>query len=360
MKSPTLALHDAQIERIESDINISEYAVGTMNFDAGKVEPKLGEWLTDSISGAKGKVKSVSKISGDWATEDAAGSIELEKCKGCFNDDSPINGSKGGEGMLTVNHPDGSVGADKHVKNGAFATDNDPPNDWTPSANVTLTTEAGGQVGNCMKVLNSGQDGQLAYQAITTVIGRIYKVTAYAKKGTARARVYVGLTVTGGEYLNETETLGVWTRYTFVFEATSTTIYITCRAYDADGEYAYLDEVTLYEINPPIYKVFDDMPEQEVFPYIVMGEITARDWSDKFEPGQEVYSTIHIWSRYKGRKEADDMADGVLQALTESPLDLSPNFRAVLDEFESYDLIIDIDGITRHGILRLRYLIEEV
>jgi hypothetical protein len=108
------------------------------------------------------------------------------------------------------------------------------------------------------------------------------------------------------------------------------------------------------------YSVFDDNPEQEPYPYVVMGEVTARDWSDKFEPGQEVYSTIHIWSQYAGRKEADEMADGVLQALTMSPLDLSPNFRAVLDGFDSYDLIIDIDGITRHGILRMRYLIEEV
>ncbi|MCK4825174.1 DUF3168 domain-containing protein [bacterium] len=47
-----------------------------------------------------------------------------------------------------------------------------------------------------------------------------------------------------------------------------------------------------------------------------MGEVTARDWSDKFKPGQEVYSTIHIWSQYKGRKEADEMSDGVLRAIT--------------------------------------------
>lgn len=111
------------------------------------------------------------------------------------------------------------------------------------------------------------------------------------------------------------------------------------------------------------YKVFDDMPEQEPDDYVVMGEIMARDWSAKSEPGQEVYSTIHIWSRYGGRKKAELMADGILRALTLSRLDLSPGFWMVLDKddiFDSYDLIIDIDGITRHGILKLRYLIEEV
>lgn len=108
------------------------------------------------------------------------------------------------------------------------------------------------------------------------------------------------------------------------------------------------------------YKVFDDMPKQEPYPYVTMGEMTGRDWSDKFEPGQEVYSTIHIWSQYAGRKEAADMGDGILQALSKSPLDLAPNFRAVLDELDMNELIIDIDGKTRHGILRMKYLIEEV
>lgn len=108
------------------------------------------------------------------------------------------------------------------------------------------------------------------------------------------------------------------------------------------------------------YTVYDDMPEQAPYPYVVMGEMTARDWSDKFEPGQEVYSTKHVWSQYSGRKEAVDMGDGILQALSKSPLDLAPNFRAVLQGLDMNELIIDIDGITRHGILRHRYLIEEV
>jgi len=108
------------------------------------------------------------------------------------------------------------------------------------------------------------------------------------------------------------------------------------------------------------YTVYDDIPEQAPYPYVTMGELTARDWSDKFEAGQEVYSTKHIWSQYKGKKEVTEMGDAILQALTKSPLDLGPNFRAVLDALDTNEVIIDIDGITRHGILRQRYLIEEV
>jgi len=107
-------------------------------------------------------------------------------------------------------------------------------------------------------------------------------------------------------------------------------------------------------------KVFDDTPENEVFPYITMGVLTGRNWSDKFNPGQEVYQTIHIWSQYAGKKEVLQIGDEVLQALTRTPLDLGSGFNAVVDEMDSNEVIMDIDGFTRHGILTFKYLIEEV
>lgn len=122
----------------------------------------------------------------------------------------------------------------------------------------------------------------------------------------------------------------------------------------------HLAQVTRIKAEQPTYTVYDDNPARVPYPYVVMGEISARDWSAKFEPGQEVFSTLHIWSQYAGRKEADEMADNILQAFTKRGLDLAPNFRGVMDGFESYDLIVDIDGKTRHGIIKMRYLIEEV
>ena len=120
-----------------------------------------------------------------------------------------------------------------------------------------------------------------------------------------------------------------------------------------DAEVARIEAETTYD-------VYDDVPEQAPYPYVVMGEMTATDWSDKFEPGQEVYSTKHIWSQYKGKKEVVEMGDAILQALTKSTLDLGPNFRAVLNELDMNEIIVDIDGMTRHGIMRFKYLIEEV
>lgn len=108
------------------------------------------------------------------------------------------------------------------------------------------------------------------------------------------------------------------------------------------------------------HRIFDNLPEQAAFPYVVMGEVSGRDWSDKFKPGQAVYSTIHVWSQYPGRKEAAEIQDEVLRALTSAPLDLNPDFRAVFEGFDMSEIIIDVDGATRHGIVRMKYLIEEL
>lgn len=107
-------------------------------------------------------------------------------------------------------------------------------------------------------------------------------------------------------------------------------------------------------------EVFDDTPENEKFPYVTMGELIARDWSDKFVPGQEVYATVHSWSQYYGKKEILEINDEILQALTRPPpIDLGTGFRAVVDGMDDNRIIMDIDGFTRHGILTFRYLIEE-
>ena len=108
------------------------------------------------------------------------------------------------------------------------------------------------------------------------------------------------------------------------------------------------------------YTVYDENPQNAVYPYVVMGEMTAKRWCDKLENGMEVYATIHIWSRYAGRKECDEMSGAILQALSSIPISMAPSFEVALDKLDGYKLLVDLDGRTRHGILRLKYLIEEL
>ncbi len=109
------------------------------------------------------------------------------------------------------------------------------------------------------------------------------------------------------------------------------------------------------------YTVYDNDPEAKSFPYIKIGEFDAQDWSDKSKPGQSVIVTLHFWSTYQGKKEVSEMMNVVLEALTvDWTPDLTPAFRVVLSRLDMQTVIIDIDGKTRHGILKLKYLIEEL
>jgi hypothetical protein len=108
------------------------------------------------------------------------------------------------------------------------------------------------------------------------------------------------------------------------------------------------------------FPVSDATEETASFPYIKMGETHVIDWSDKSKPGQTVVQTVHFWSQYQGRKECLEMMDDVLRAISNGwKPDLGAEFNVVHQELDGQDVIVDLDGVTRHGILRMKYLIEE-
>ena len=112
------------------------------------------------------------------------------------------------------------------------------------------------------------------------------------------------------------------------------------------------------KLNIPVY---DQVPEGAKFPYVTLGETTALDWSTKLEAGQEITHTLHIWSQYPGMKEVLELVDEVIQAFTAAPLDLKTDgFQSVVHSLDMNEVLRDPDGITRHGILRFRFKIQEI
>lgn len=108
--------------------------------------------------------------------------------------------------------------------------------------------------------------------------------------------------------------------------------------------------------------VFDAVPDNQAFPYVTLGEDTDIEWSSRpgAMDGHEVTHTLHIWSRYKGFAEAKQIGDLVTQAITSAPLALSGGFRAVSTGLDMVQYIRDQDGVTRHGVIRFRFRIQEV
>lgn len=106
--------------------------------------------------------------------------------------------------------------------------------------------------------------------------------------------------------------------------------------------------------------VYDHVDNEATFPFVAIGEDTAIDWSAKSEPGQEVTHTVHVYSRWGGMKETKDIMDQAIRALTgDRELDLGDEFRIVLSRLDSVNSFRE-DEKTRHSVVRMRYLIQEV
>ncbi|WP_164670966.1 DUF3168 domain-containing protein [Virgibacillus doumboii] len=92
------------------------------------------------------------------------------------------------------------------------------------------------------------------------------------------------------------------------------------------------------------------------FPYIVIGEPVSDPFDTKTTTGEQIALVIHVWSKYPGKKEAYDILNACLQA-TSRRLSIEGGFSIELQERTNMTVFDDIDGITRHGVLRLRFTI---
>jgi hypothetical protein len=143
------------------------------------------------------------------------------------------------------------LGADTNlVTNGAFTSDT---TSWAVPAsgyNAALSSVAGGQSGNCMKVEEvGGVDPAGAYQDITTKLGHKYKLSVYfnTDSSSSSGKILIGTTADEDAIWdsgNLTDTS--WTLYTYHFEATATTTRVTFVSNDATAtEYCLFDTAVL-------------------------------------------------------------------------------------------------------------------
>lgn len=106
--------------------------------------------------------------------------------------------------------------------------------------------------------------------------------------------------------------------------------------------------------------VYDHVPQDAAFPYIMIGEMTGSQWNTKTQDGDEQTISVHCFSQYNGMSQVKQMMDEVTQLVTGSALDLSSGtFSEVLLRLEYFEAFLEGDGRTRHGVLRFRLLVED-
>lgn len=113
--------------------------------------------------------------------------------------------------------------------------------------------------------------------------------------------------------------------------------------------------------------VYDHVP-QEVsddsdqdsgnFPYVRVGEFTAIPFDTHDSQGSDNTITIHSWSRYRGMSEIKRIQRQVYLALHRFGLVVT-GVDMIDCQWESADVFLDDDGLTRHGVQRFRIMLDE-
>ncbi|MBI5057011.1 MAG: hypothetical protein HZB61_10395 [Nitrospirae bacterium] len=133
------------------------------------------------------------------------------------------------------------------VSNGAFTANT---TGWT-AVDATLASVAGGQSGNCLEITRTGGSLQQAYQAVTTVKGKFYRVAFYIKNGSSGAEAARAYIVTGNDTIECKQTSSAsWTKYTFEFIAQGTSAMLYLEKSTATAGTMLFDEVSVLELNP--------------------------------------------------------------------------------------------------------------
>ena len=105
--------------------------------------------------------------------------------------------------------------------------------------------------------------------------------------------------------------------------------------------------------------VYDHVPDglaDDAFPYVTINDLQAIDDSTKTYAGQEIMANLHVWSRYSGNKEIQDIFDALHTALHNATLTVSGAVAAVC-RYEASNIMGDPDGRTRHGVFRAKIVL---
>lgn len=104
--------------------------------------------------------------------------------------------------------------------------------------------------------------------------------------------------------------------------------------------------------------VHDHVPQGAAFPYVTIGESSARAWGAAGVDGIETTIIIHVWSRKRGHSEVKLVLAEVYRVLHDADLTVSGHVLVRL-RFGFTQSIRDNDGATYHGIARYTALTHQ-
>jgi hypothetical protein len=106
--------------------------------------------------------------------------------------------------------------------------------------------------------------------------------------------------------------------------------------------------------------VFDYVPEDDVYPFIVIGESVETPDNRHRGFGRQTVITLHVWTQYRGYSQGLAIAARVTELLDHQPLTLT-GLDHIATRFEFSQTLTDPEppGNIRHVVLRYRVVTEQ-
>lgn len=106
-----------------------------------------------------------------------------------------------------------------------------------------------------------------------------------------------------------------------------------------------------------VFDVFS-VPDKQTFPYITIGDMTEVSDNTLNRLGKEATITLHIWSQYKGKKEALDILNRLNQILDFGTMTITGQTLIMMKYDNAETIFLEQDGIV-HVPARFRIITQE-
>ena len=105
-------------------------------------------------------------------------------------------------------------------------------------------------------------------------------------------------------------------------------------------------------------KIFDNVPQDTSYPYVVIGNINVANRGTKSLDGNEYSVDIDVWSTYRGKKEISQAMERIYELFHDTSYSVS-GADMVVSQVRNTITLVENDGITRHGVLSLSVIVYD-
>lgn len=105
-------------------------------------------------------------------------------------------------------------------------------------------------------------------------------------------------------------------------------------------------------------RIFDNVPQDTDYPYVVIGNESAVNRGTKTIDGNEYTVDIEVWSQYRGKKEIKDAMERIYALFHDTTYSVS-GADMVVSQVRNVITLVESDGLTRHGVITLSVIVYD-